>query len=932
MSDFDDFEVNSDDLYGADKSDNNKNDDDFKLPDLPQTTQKNLSIINFSALKPPTGGSSITISDATNESLNFSRPPLLPARLTSMMTSTPSQNLTSPAEENKPKFDLPPLFDDLDDDDDDSNEVDQPNLGPIQFPSDPDLDKKDNNGTQESKDKMDSITINSVSNIPESPLKMNNFFADDNHEQDNNLNELNKPSFLPNLSTSLNNESKVLDNFEDEINAPHPLIPSRKKESASPFPSPLNLNHSSSKPSFLNINEIKNIKPGDPVSSSVKFDSTPNLSPVKIQNNLSAPVQLPNLDSQSKTSSEDHLKDEKESDSQNVNLNVVNVDDDDNIEFSSISLSDHSEDEKKSQPKADLAQKSEETKDEPQQQKLIPDRKLQAINQLASIQSTDQKAPQNNMNTDLQRENPPQNTNQQSSLNDSDISNNFFMESDTTQPSKSQQNESEKAQLNQSVFHTNPNPVETFQSNLNDSNPSQPINKSDELSNDDFEKPIDNSIQQKKSTPPNNGNRKPKTELAESVQKVKQMAQQSAKKQQQQKQSNESTKKEENRIQKQNQQLISPPIKSSTETPLNSASQSPSPPNSSSESFHENEQNPPNSSNKTQTIVNMTKPDEQLSSVSLHLSSDQHTQNHPVKKIVPKMAIEIGVENAFDNASAQFQRLFMNEFASLMRPTYQMPYDTDIDNFVDYLSKDINKELNSITKSFSPTTRKVRGFSHKIDLLFDQGRDVLNEKLANSYEDDLQRRAQNYQKLRNLQTLVDDLNKNFTAKVTKTMKVIDNYLKDSALIRSNKLMKAQMLQKNLRELTIERMHLEAKVNKQLSEFEEIDRQQNEVMMSYISFSNDPNTFDSDDQQKSFILKKIAREITLISSNVDKATFESLIDMSNDAQFQLNEERTKIRHEYSRMDGFAEKLKLLKQRKQQAKKSSSKKKESSKKKS
>ena len=132
----------------------------------------------------------------------------------------------------------------------------------------------------------------------------------------------------------------------------------------------------------------------------------------------------------------------------------------------------------------------------------------------------------------------------------------------------------------------------------------------------------------------------------------------------------------------------------------------------------------------------------------------------------------------------------------------------------------------------------------------------------------------------------------------------------------------------MRELTLTKLHLEAKVQKQINEFEEIDRHQNEVIMSYISFLNEPDFYEDDD--KSIIFKKIARSITMISSDIDRMTYDGLIEMSNDGQFQINEERTKIRDEYAKLDGFAEKIKLLKQA-GASKKKSSKRKESKKKK-
>lgn len=936
MSDFDEFEFNSDDVgdieFPGDKKDNenkppnnssdNKNDDDddFKLPELPQAKQKNLSVINFSALKPATG-SSITISDAPNDSLNFSRPPLLPARLTSMM-STPSQNQTSaPEEENKPKFELPPLFDDLDDDDDDSN-GDQPNLGPIQFPTD--LDKKDtNNNVKESKEKMDSITINSVSNntslftnklMPDSPLKNDNFPEVENTESNNNDNNLNnsmKPKFMQDLSLSQNNDKDPLDNFGDDIDTPHPLIPSRKALSTSSFQSqsPIKLNHSASKPSFLNINEIKNIKPVESINNN-DLSSIATKSPEKPLFQDPFPT----------TATSDAQKNEVK--------NIDDNNDDDNIEFSSMSLS-LSDDEKPADSKQNLTENKTNDKSNVQAENKTPPISAK----INSNPSSGQKQSQIQMTNDSQSAIPSQSKLAPSSLNDTDFNNNFFYESETEQSKSQEQNESDKEKTNQSVFHTSPSAIKTFQSFANDETSddlNQKEKKEDEIVNENHT----NSNEQQKRTPQNSKSninqkstetKKIKTELAESAQKVKQSIKQSASKQQQKKPvSNESMIKTENQ---QKQQIISPPIRNTNDSPL-STSQSPSPlespPNSSSGSFRDQEQEKPNVNNKTQTMVNMTKTEDQLSSVSLHMSSEQ-----PTKKRVTKMAIEIGVEKAFDQSSAQFKRLFLNEFESLMRPTYQMPYDTDIDTFVDYLSKDINKELSSITKSYSPTSRKIRGLSEKIDLMFDQGKDALNEKLANSYEDDLQRRATNYQKLRNLQSMVDDLNKTFSSKITKTLKVIDNFLNDSALVRSNKLMKAQLLQKNMRELTLTKMHLEAKINRQINEFEEIDRRQNEVLMSYMSFLNEPDFYDDDDD-RSIILKKIARSITMISSDIDRLTYEGLTEMSNDGQFQINEERTKIRDEYAKLDGIAEKLKYLKQA-NASKKTSSKRKESKKKK-
>ncbi|OHT09824.1 hypothetical protein TRFO_21091 [Tritrichomonas foetus] len=954
MSDFEDVEFNSSDFddavsFGSDQNNQiktgseepiesissdpisgDKGSDDFMMPPLPKASTKNLSVINFSALKPANTQSSITISDATNESLNFSRSPLIPARLSNNSNMTNNSQSHTSVEENKPKFDLPPLFDDIDlsDHNDDAKQSDdsqQPNLGPIQFP----LDIGDDDNSEKNHNKSDSITLNSITNNSishstslfkkDAPfLQPARFQKPEDHSSDasndkpfnNHLgpifdnieddNESMQPNLVPDVTISRTNESITFGGMDDDFGA-HPLIPARKR-SGGPTPSP-------------SINDPQTSSSNIPTQSNITFSDNTSAIPAHSTN------QSTNL----------KISPVSDSDEQ-----IENIDDD----FENIDLDLPSDTGPSPESKVEIIQSSQNfnTTEQKDTTPVMSDNFISVHSSAVNTQKTASES-----------EIPPQSKLAPSSRSNNNTTDNFMIETteetnnsffqtmpdsmetfqtisgNTNSPIKSAKNSPQKSKLSnismEQSRQTNENIdiQQTASSNLNRANNQTNINSSNKnaVSNQNSSRKDKSVVNSSKNNTTRNSEKKhTKIELGESVQKVKQNYQSSSAKKKDQ--SHHSQEQQLRDKQAQRSQRQQPPTSTTFQNTVSShhstknqqqyqqhqvisPNQGFSSPTSSSSSSSFNDNSP---CNNTQTIVHLQKNDDQLSSVSLHLSSDPASFPKPR---VTKMAIEIGIENAFDHASSQFQRLFLNEFSALMRPSYQMPYNTELDTFIDSLSTDISKELKTMNDSYS--SRQTQAFEKRINTLFTQCSKDIHLDIENSYERERAIKEKAHKKLRNLQSAIEDLNDSFTTNANKAKKTIDHFIKDSSLTRSNRVIKAQILQKELRELTLERLHLESKVNRQLTEFENLERSQNEMIYKQITINEQING-DTDDYEGSVYAKKISHECAIIGTNIDKASYDNLIEMLNDTIQQINKERAWVNDEFSHVEGLSQKIVTL----------------------
>ena len=941
MSDFDGFEFNSDDFadgqsFGTEKSEdaniendlinvinnnlndhsdknssNKDDDDDFEFPPLEQQAPKKLSVINFSALNPTptTTASSITISDKGNDFLNLSKQPLVPARLAGRNSSVQSNN----NEENKPKFELEPLFDDIDlnlsSDEKKSSKNEDSDLGPIEFP---DLDV--DNDKESSENKNDSITLNSTPNISTShnaslvnkdpPTQQqnnmtkstsnnfdNDFFIESDAKSNNDEDDIDnffKANPIQDVRISKTNDSITFTGFDDDL-APNPLIPARKKSTNATLSSihDDNLNQ--------NISKLSSIDHSDfPTQSndSIPVDTKPapiqtteatnnnideNLGSNQEQSDLFADddfsfpsgdetieshtqstkqkeenIQPQNTPSKEKNTTSNHSKDP---DNQDNNLQSKM--------FSSSSHGENSENQEFGQSKhavmtipdsAETFQTTSVITNSPIKTVAPISRENSRLSDLSDI-SKDESASNHMSSSHSNHSDTKNNTSSQPKANASKSPVRFGIVNAVVNSSSKHNN---KAELSEST---------------------QKIKQS-----------IKSSSKQNIQNPNNNS---PKKTQAENVSKQKQPTPQNPATQKEK----EPTQKEKvishNKVDNFNQY-------SPSDLPSDSA-----PSFSSEDNIHQN---------KTQTIANLQ--NEQFSSVSLNISPDPNNMIKSInKKPRPtKMAIEIGVENAFDKASSQFQRLFLNEFSSLMRPSYQMPFNPEFDSLIDNLSNSISKELNSTNDSY--LSRKVKSLENKVIDIFDQIKTELNKDLAVSYEKEQNRKERMYSNLKSLQIAIEDLNGSFSTNIIKSKRIIDHFLKDSSLMRTNKVIKSQRLQREIRSLVLERMNLESTINNQTTEFEEIERRQYDVIRKRADLLSQPND-ENDDYEDSIYKRKIAHELSLISTTIDKASYDNLIEMMNKAMQHAFNERASLNNDYMNIEGLSKKLYNMKSNKKRS---------------
>lgn len=881
------------------------NDDTPKLDQAP----KRLSVIDFSHLMPTT--SSITISDATNESLNTSYKPLIPNRVSQQ---TPKEEvLPEPQESNesKPKFDLPPLFSDIDDEDSDS----QPNLNPANFPSDHETPPN----PLFPKDKGDSITLNSTtinnsiapntslfkgpSNLlPHSILHVDTDSTQVSSETDKSQVDDNiTPNFAPQLTTTKTNDSITFGHNDSDNFEALPLVPLRKRESQEFLDQSKPSLSRLSKSNFLNITELKNLSHStsfpipnqseenkndehnnDDDRMSIKItDSDDDFAEKPASKSPSKPSTIV-VTSQSNSNEIQRIEIEDNYDDDNQNVFALNSDDED---ISSVEMSIHSSN------------------------GIPPESKVEFIPDSSKSQSTILQQTKNQ--SAILQQNITPNSNQSTDVN---ITNSNFI---TDQSSDKKASQIQMSNVSQSVIpsHSKNTPSSLNETGINRDRQSFfqtiPDNQDNETSGSQKDLyanafTSENAVNQKEMniTPVNesynsrSNEKKPKTktDIVESVHKMRNSIQQS-------------TKKKPNRIFDDNYAEAtqktenSPPLKTTGKSPSNSPTPIESPRESSSGSFHD--QTPPaHNQNKSQTIISLPKNDEQLSSVSLHLSSEQAQQ----KPRVAKMAIEVGVEHAFDRASSNFQRLFFNEFQAIMRPTYQIPFHNDLDNFFDILTNDINKELDNLAKSFPPSARKIQSIPKRIEEMFQQGSKLIQDRLSFSQEDKMKQRSEEYDKLINLSNSINTLNNSFLSKTMKTRRIIENYIHDSQCYRANRFARQQIVQKELRKMTLRIMNLEAKVKSQISEFEDLDRKQNDIIMERLTFDVDESMYIDYDESEMANIRKMAHEIALLNCDIERESLDDVTEMINDTLIQLNRERMMLRDEYGKFNGLSERIK------------------------